>query len=64
MSSATTKFNSMSMASALSLFAPPSSRDVANELDLLDMMDVNEQYDTVRKFAKQHIVPYMRGVLQ
>ena len=52
---------SMSMASALSLFAPPSSRDVANELDLLDMVDENEEYEIVRSFAMRHIVPYMRG---
>jgi hypothetical protein len=52
----------MSMASALSLFARPTDRDVANELDLLDMVDdVNEQYEIVRSFAEKHIVPYMRG---
>ena len=47
------------MATALSLFAPPAYRDVANELDLLDMVDENEQYEIVRAFAKKHIVPYM-----
>lgn len=52
----------MSMASALSLFAPPADRDVANELDLLDMVDENEQYEIVRSFAEKHIVPYMRPV--
>ena len=51
----------MSMANALSLFAPPADRDVANELDLLDMMDVDEQYEIVKSFASKHIVPYMRG---
>jgi hypothetical protein len=51
----------MSMASALSLFAPPADRDVANELDLLDMVDVNEQYEIVRLFALKHIVPHMTG---
>jgi hypothetical protein len=52
----------MSMASALSLFAPPADRDVANELDLLDMVDdVDEQYEIVRRFAEKHIVPYMTG---
>ena len=45
---------SMSMASALSLFAPASSRDVANELDLLDMVDENEEYEIVRSFAMRH----------
>ena len=29
----------------LSLFAPAGNRDVANELDLLDMVDENEQYE-------------------
>lgn len=33
----------MTMAHALSLFAPPADRDVANELDLLDMLSPNEQ---------------------
>lgn len=51
----------MSMASALSLFTPPADRDVANELDLLDMMDENEQYEIVDPFATKHIFPYMTG---
>ena len=51
----------MSTASALSLFAPPADRDVANELDLLDMLDPDEQYETVKSFAMKHIVPHMRG---
>ena len=51
----------MSMASALSLFAPPADRDVANELDLLDMLDPDEQYEIVKSFAMKHIVPHMRG---
>ena len=49
------------MANALSLFAPPSFRDVANELDLLDMVDENEKYEIVRSFAMQHIVPHIAG---
>eukprot|EP00547_Thalassionema_nitzschioides_P014339 CAMPEP_0194237956 /NCGR_PEP_ID=MMETSP0158-20130606/4816_1 /TAXON_ID=33649 /ORGANISM="Thalassionema nitzschioides, Strain L26-B" /LENGTH=447 /DNA_ID=CAMNT_0038972097 /DNA_START=84 /DNA_END=1427 /DNA_ORIENTATION=- len=53
--------DAMSKASALSLFAPPAYRDVANELDLLDFVDVNEQYEIVRSFAEKHIVPYMRA---
>ena len=53
----------MNMARMLSLFAPPSQRDVANELDLLDMVDQNEQYEIVRSFAMKHIVPYMKGDL-
>jgi hypothetical protein len=53
--------SSMGMAHALSLFAPPSFRDVANELDLLDMVDDNEKYEIVRAFAMQHIVPHIAG---
>ncbi len=51
----------MDMATALSLFAPSSNRDVANELELLDMVDKAEQYEIVRSFAMRHIVPYMTG---
>jgi hypothetical protein len=54
----------MSMASALSLFAPPADRDVANELDLLDMVDADQQYEIVRSFAAKHIVPYITGDYQ
>jgi len=50
----------MSMASALSLFAPPADRDVANELDLLDVLDPDEQHEIVKSFAMKHIVPRMR----
>ena len=53
--------SSRGMAHALSLFAPPSFRDVANELDLLDMVDENEKYEIVRAFAMQHIVPHIAG---
>ena len=45
----------------LSLFAPSSSRDVANELDLLDMVDAAGQYDIVRSFVAKHIVSSMTG---
>ena len=51
----------MSIASALSPFAPLSSWDAASELDLLDVVDENEGYEIVRSFAMQRIVPYMRG---
>jgi hypothetical protein len=51
----------MNLASALSLFAHPTDRDVANELDLLDMVDESEQYEIVRSFALKHIVPFMTG---
>jgi hypothetical protein len=47
------------MARALSILAPHS--DVANEMDLLDMVDEDDQYEIVRSFAAKHIVPYMRG---
>ena len=49
------------MANVLSLFAPPFYRDVANELDLLDMVDKNEQHEIVRAFTAKHIVPHMLG---
>ena len=49
------------MASALSLFALPADRDVANELDLLDMVDTSEQNGIISSFAAKHIVPYMKG---
>lgn len=49
------------MAQALRLFAPHSDSDVANELDLLDFVDEDEQYEIVRNFAAKHIVPHMTG---
>ena len=52
----------MNMANALSLFAPPADRDIANELDLLDMVNESEQYEIVRSFAEKHTVHYMRMV--
>ena len=52
----------MNMASTLSLFAPPAHRDVANELDLLDFVDADEQYEIVRSFMEKHILPYLRPV--
>jgi len=51
----------MSMANALSLFASPTDREVASELDLLDMVGPDEQYEIVKSFTMKHIVPYMRG---
>ena len=51
----------MDMARGLRLFAPHSNSDVANELDLLDMVDEAEQYEIVRSFAAKYIVPYMTG---
>jgi len=52
---------SIRMAHALSLFAPPADRDVANELDLLDMVEPDQQYEIVSSFASKHIVPYMHS---
>ena len=49
------------MARVLRRFAPNSSSDVGNELDLLDMVDETEQYAIVRSFAEKHIAPYMTG---
>ena len=46
----------MDMARGLRLFAPHSNRDVANELDLLDMVDESEQYEIVRSFAAKYII--------
>ena len=51
----------MDMARGLRLFAPHSNSDVANELDLLDMVDEAEQYEIVRSFAAKYIVPYTTG---
>jgi hypothetical protein len=51
----------MNMANSLSLFAPPADRDVANELDLLDMVDSSEQNKIVSSFVSKHIIPYMKG---
>ena len=50
-----------SLAESLSLFAAPSSRYVWNELDLLDMVDIYEQYEIVRSFAAKHIIPTLKG---
>jgi hypothetical protein len=47
------------VARALRRFAPHS--DVANELDLLDIVDETEQYEIIRNFAAKHIVPYTTG---
>jgi hypothetical protein len=51
----------MDVARALQLLAPHSNSDVANELDLLDMVDEAEQYEIVRDFVAKHIVPHMTG---
>jgi hypothetical protein len=50
----------MDMARALCRFAPHSNSDVANELDLLDMVDEAEQYETFG-LSPKHIVPYTTG---
>lgn len=53
--------HAMSNVEILSLFAPPANRDVANELELLDMVDEDEQYEIVRSFAAKYIVPNLTG---
>jgi hypothetical protein len=44
-------------------FAPHSNSDVANELDLLDMVDEAEQYEIVRSFAAETYCPLRRDRL-
>jgi hypothetical protein len=39
-------------------FAPHSNSDVANELDLLDMVDEAEQYEIVRSFVETYCPLY------
>ena len=51
----------MEAANVLRLLAPHYNSVVADELDLLDMVDEAEQYEIVRSFAANHIVPFMRG---
>ena len=51
----------VNVARGLRLLAPHLNSDVANELDLLDMVDEDEQYEIVRSFAAKHIVPHMTG---
>lgn len=53
--------NRMNTFDSLSLLAPGTSRDVGNELDLLDMVDKSEQYEIIHSFTAKHIVPFMRG---
>ena len=45
----------------LRLLAPQYNSEVADQLDLLDMVDEDEQYEIVRSFAANHIVPHMTG---
>lgn len=45
----------MDMARGLRLFAPHSNRDVANELDLLYMVDEAEQYIIIRSFPAKKL---------
>ena len=53
--------NEMDAAEFLSLFAPPENRDIANGLELLDMVDEADQYEIVRSFAAKYIVPFVAG---
>lgn len=48
-------------AELLRLLAPQYNNEVADQLDLLDMVDEDEQYEIVRSFAANHIVPHMIG---
>ena len=41
--------------------APHYNGDVADQLDLLNMVDEGEQYEIVRSFAANYIVPRMTG---
>ena len=45
----------------LRLLAPQYNSEVADQLDLLDMVDEDEQYEIVRSFAADYIVPHMTG---
>lgn len=47
------------LAASLRLLCPRG--DVANELDLLDMMDEDDRIRTVRGFLRQHVVPHITG---
>ena len=54
--------DSMNLAEAMSLFAPAADRDIANELDLVDMLeDPEEQYELVSRFVAKNILPYITG---
>jgi len=51
----------MDKVDVLRRFAPRYNDDVADELDLLDMVDQSEQLEIIRSFAMKHIVPHMYG---
>jgi len=51
----------MDKAYVLRRLAPRYNDDVADELDLLDMVDQSEQLEIIRSFAMKHIVPHMYG---
>ena len=51
----------LNLAHALSLFAPAADRDIANQLDLVDMLEPEEQHEIVSSFVAKHILPYMKG---
>jgi hypothetical protein len=51
----------MDSAEFLSLFVPPGNRDVANSLELMDMVDEAEQYEIVQDFAAKYVVPRITG---
>ena len=49
------------IANALQFFAPPSGRGIADELDLLDMVDEAEQCKIVQSFVAKHMVLFATG---
>mmetsp|Transcript_5658 Transcript_5658/g.12418 ORF Transcript_5658/g.12418 Transcript_5658/m.12418 type:complete len:500 (-) Transcript_5658:259-1758(-) len=51
----------MDRVAVLRHLAPQHSGDIADELDLLDMVDEADQHEIVMSFAMKHIVPYMTG---
>ena len=55
------KQTGMSAADVLRSLAPQYNSDVADQLELLDMVDEGEQYEIVRSFAAKHIVPRITG---
>ena len=51
----------MRAAEFLRLLAPQYNSEVADQLDLLGMVDDDEQYEIGRSFAANHIVPHIIG---
>lgn len=51
----------MDSVTVLRHFAPQYNDDIADELDLVDMVNEAEQHEIIRSFAMKHIVPHMTG---